>query len=369
MKISLILISVHIFITVGCSRITKKNPVLRVMTYSSFAGVFGPGESIQKEFEKICNCKIKWIKVSDSTLFVQRLSLKKDGFKTDVIMGLDQISLLDAKKLKWRKVTNIHPENFVSPVKDFVSEQFIPYNWSPMTFIAREKIAPMNIQDLLNLKYKNNISLSSPKFSTAGLQFYYWIWKNFKIEKNNHLLSSLLSIKPSAEKFQTYYQSANKENGIIIQFIDFLKSFKEQLYGLPPSWSTAYALFQRGHVRLSFSYLSSLLYHQQQNQKDFYAISFKNGHPFQMEFSAVSDFCTQCHLADQFIHFLQTPKIQQILFEKNYMFPVNKNLSSDEHYKLLSSHKWKFISYGKELEFFLEHKTFWLELWTSFIKK
>ena len=366
----LFLLFIGMFFSISCSWIAqeKSKPILRIMTYSSFAGVFGPGESIQKEFEKTCKCRIKWIKVPDSSLFVQRLSLKKDGFKTDVVMGLDQISLLSAKKLKWRKVTNINPENFISPVRGFVSEQFIPYDWSPMTFLARKKTAPMNIQDLLNSQYKNNISLPSPKFSTAGLQFYYWIWTNFEIGKNN-LSSPLFSSKPSAEKFQIYYQSANKENNIITQFMDFLKSFGEQLYGLPPSWSTSYALFQRGHVRLSFSYLSSLLYHQQQNQKDFYAISFKNGHPFQMEFSAISDFCTQCHLADQFVQFLQKPKIQQILFEKNYMFPVNKTLSTDENYKLLSSYKWKFISYGEELETFLKHKELWLKLWDSFVKK
>ena len=358
MKIYIIVF--YILITTSCSWITEKKPTLRVMTYSSFAGVFGPGESIQKEFEIICNCKIKWIKIPDSTLFVQRLSLKKDGFKTDVVMGLDQISLLQAKKLKWRKITNIAKEDFVLPVRNFVSEQFIPYNWSPMTFLTREKTAPMSIQDLLDPQYKNNISLPSPKFSTAGLQFYYWIWKSFKIEN--------ISI-PSAKKWHTYYQSADKENNTIISFIDFLKSFRKQLYGLPPSWSTAYALFQRGHVRLSFSYLSSLLYHQQQKQQDFYAISFKNKHPFQMEFSAISDFCTQCDLAHQFIQFLQKPKIQQILFEKNYMFPVNKALSTDENYKLLSTYNWKFISYGAELETFLKHKKLWLNLWDSFIKK
>lgn len=368
MKLFLLFIS--IFFSVSCSWVTheKPKPTLRIMTYSSFAGVFGPGESIQKEFETICNCKIKWIKIPDSTLFVQRLSLKKDGFKTDVVMGLDQILLLNAKKLKWRKITNIKKENFVSPVKDFVSEYFIPYNWSPMTFLAREKINPMDIQDLLNSQYKNNISLPSPKLSTVGLQFYYWIWKSFKIGKKE-LSSPLFSSEPSVEKLQMYYQSANKENNTINQFIDFLTFFREQLYGLPPSWSTSYALFQRGHVRLSFSYLSSLLYHHQQNQKDFYAIPFKNGHPFQMEFSAVSDFCTQCNLAQQFIQFLQKLKIQKILFEKNYMFPVNKSLSTDENYKLLSSYNWKFISYEKDLEVFLKHKKLWLDLWDSFIKK
>jgi len=287
------------------------------MTYSSFLSVFGPGQEIKKEFEKQCECNIEWIKVPDSTLFIQRLSLKKDGFKTDVVVGLDQLSLKEAKTLSWEKIEGIKANKFLPPVSVFLSSQFIPYDWSPMSFISRKKRQPLNLQDLLASEFKNKISLPSPLTSTVGLQFYYWIW--------------------------TIFQEKTK---------DFLSSFKEQLYGLPPSWSTSYSLFQRGHVYLSFSYLSSLLYHRDQNQKDFYFVTFKEGHPFQVELAGVSSFCTQCDIGKMFIRFLISPKAQTLLQKKNYMFPVIKALPEDT---LLQKNKWKFIKYDK-WDLFLDYR-------------
>ncbi len=303
--------------------------ILRVMTYSSFTNVFGPGPAIQKEFEKFCNCKIKWLTVSDSTLLVQRLSLRKDGFKTDVVMGLDQLSLPSARQLKWQKVKVL--ENvFASFFIQFLNSTFVPYDWAPMSFLSRTKNPDLSLLNLLDEKYKHNISLPSARTSTVGLQFYYWIW-------------SVLGEKTK----------------------DFLKKFKKQLYGLPSSWSTSYALFQRGHVKLSFSYLSSLLYHIEQNQKDFHFVTFQEGQPFQVEFMAVSDFCTECELAHLFVSFLLQPNTQKILVTKNYMFSVIREASETTFTHLLS--QLKFISYD-QLGVFLEKKEKFLNEWDAWLK-
>ena len=310
-------------------RTAKPLPQLRIMTYSSFASVFGPGQFIQKEFEKTCGCKIKWLKAPESTLILQRLNLKKDGFKTDVVMGLDQISLIEAKKLEWKTLSGPPSKDIIPLLRVFADENFTPYNWSPMTFLSKEKTDTLLLFDLLKKEYKNNISLPAPQMSTAGLQFYYWMW---------YVLKG--------------------------QTADFLKKFKNQLYGLPPSWSTSYALFQRGHVDLSFSYLSSLLYHKQQNQKDFYPIFFKEGHPFQVELAGVSGFCTECGLAQTFINFLLTKKIQKILEEKNYMFPV---FDLDMIQTTAPDFEGNFIKYNK-LDLFLKEKEALLEQWTRLIK-
>ena len=321
-----------LFLGIGAFLLLKKpddaKRKLRVMTYSSFAGVFGPGVYLKKEFEKICHCQIKWIKVPDSTLFVQRLSLKKDGFKTDVVLGLDQLSLKSAKTLVWKKI-KLLPNTFTLPARNFLSHEFIPYNWSPMTFLSREKSdETLSLPVLLHKKYKNNISLPSPRTSTVGFQFYYWIWSVLQ-DKTEH----------------------------------FLRSLRSQLYGMAPSWSTSYALFQRGHVNLSFSYLSSLLYHQEQNQKDFYLLQFKEAHPFQVELAGVSGFCTQCELAQTFIRFLLKPESQNILLQKNYMLPVVSTIPEKTgdlpHLKLISYSKWNV---------FLENKEKWLNRWDRLLK-
>ena len=306
---------------------TPQKKILRVMTYSSFVGVFGPGVHVKKEFEKICDCQLKWIKVPDSTLFIQRLSLKEDGFKTDVVLGLDQLSLKTAQLLSWESL-KLKKEIFTFPAQEFLSDEFTPYNWSPMSFLARKKMDTLSLNDLLKEKYKNNISLPAPRTSTVGFQFYYWIWSVFKEQTE-----------------------------------DFLNNFKDRLYGLPPSWSTSYALFQRGHVDLSFSYLSSLLYHREQNQQDFHFVLFKEGHPFQVEFMAISGFCTECELARSFVRFLLTPKIQALLKQKNYMLPVI-HLKENGSLKDIIS-KLKLIQYDPV---FLDHKEEWLNKWDHLMK-
>ncbi len=308
-------------------------PVLRIMTYSSFAGVFGPGLSLKKEFEKHCACRIKWIKVPDSTLFVPRLQLRSDRFHIDVLMGFDQLSLKKIRTLSWKHIVqknNPHFSFFQKKIIQFHiftqpldSKMFVPYNWSPMTFLSRKKQNTLTFKDLLQSSYQHKISMPAPRTSTVGLQFLYWVWWVLGEE-----------------------------------VIDFLKNFRKQLYGLPASWSTSYALFQRGYVDLSFSYLTSLLYHQSQKQKDFYPVIFKKGHPFQVEMAAISHFCLQCRLAQKFVQFLLTPTAQRILLSKNYMFPV---ISLKEK-SLLSLSKVRLISY-KKLNVFENHKEQLLKLW------
>lgn len=303
--------------------------ILRVMTYSSFAGVFGPGDALKKKFEADCLCQVKWIKVPDSTLFIQRLSLRPDGFKTDVVMGLDQLSLRESKQLQWKPINkdllDLSIFTLLKEISNEIGTVFIPYNWSPMTFLSRVPLPRLRLQDLLHKKYRYNISLPAPHTSTVGLQFLYWIWSVFQQDTER-----------------------------------FLITFKKQLYGLPPSWSTSYALFQRGHVDLSFSYLSSLLYHLQQKQKDFYPVLFQEKYPFQVELVAVSGFCTECELARQWVEFLLTSKAQEILFQKNYMFPVTKISKKNPYDHLLSNAE--LISY-KHLEVFLDQKDKWLKQW------
>ncbi len=299
------------------------------MTYSSFAGVFGPGEALKKEFEKNCLCRIQWIKIPDSTLFVQRLNLRSDRFKTDAIVGLDQLSLKSIRQLNWKIILKKKeiPSLVFPKIKSLAPfrQKLIPYNWSPMTFLSRKPIGLIHLKSLLKREYQHNISLPSPSYSTVGLQFLYWIW-------------SIFQEKTSA----------------------FLKVFKKQLYGMPPSWSTSYSLFQRGHVDLSFSYLSSLLYHQNRRQKDFYLVEFKEGHPFQVELAGVPNFCKKCDLARQFVKFLLTPLAQKILFKKNYMFPVQSIRLNNSILKRAS--KMQLISYD-QLDNFLDQKDIKFKKW------
>ena len=74
-------------------KISQKETV-KVLTYSSFAGVYGPGRMIKTQFESLCECKVLWFLAEDSTALLQRFTLLSD---IDVVIGWDQITLKSAK--------------------------------------------------------------------------------------------------------------------------------------------------------------------------------------------------------------------------------------------------------------------------------
>ena len=292
---------------------TPNLPILRVMTYSSFAGDFGPGSILSREFKKQCGCKIRWVTISDSTLFLQRLNLREDHFKVDLVMGFDQLALKDMQNLKWKTISSINGSQIIDPV---------------MTFISRKPVKKtLELPSLLDPIYFKQITLPKPQLSTVGLQFVYWLY----VALGEKHLSS------------------------------FLEKLGEQLYGQPPSWSTSYSLFQRGHTELSFSFFSSLLYHKKRKQTDFYALQFKEGHPYQIEFLSIPKTSTKATLAKEFIHFMLSSKAQMILKEAHFMFPVI--VEEKEFLPPTLS----LISYEKLNEFHKQKKHL-LSLWSDLVK-
>ena len=289
-----ILVCLCYFIFKMWSYVYPPLPVLRIMTYSSFAGDFGPGRMLGREFKKQCGCKIRWVTIPDSTLFLQRLKLRKDHFKVDLVMGFDQLALKDLQGLGWKSIEDvIDKEQIIEPVSEFTSSFFAPYNWSPMTFISRKPVEKtLQLKDLLDPVYFKQIALPKPTLSTVGLQFFYWLTVSLQDEE----LSS------------------------------FLEGLGAQLYGLPSSWSTSYSLFQRGHTEIAFSFFSSLLYHKKRKQTDFHALRFEEGHPYQIEFLSIPERAVQEDLAKDFIDFLLSVKAQTILKDTHFMFPVVKGV-------------------------------------------
>ena len=65
-------------------------PVLTVYTYDSFAGEWGPGPKIKSEFEKTCDCELKWVALEDGVAVLNRLKLEKKHNKADVALGMDE---------------------------------------------------------------------------------------------------------------------------------------------------------------------------------------------------------------------------------------------------------------------------------------
>ncbi len=264
---------------------------LRVLTYSSFAGAWGPGPSLKAEFEKICDCHVEFAVATDAGLILQQLAAP--GEPVDFAIGFDQLDLPRATKdLRWRPLKK--PEGPFNAAVEAVlgNTYFLPYDYGPLAFVGRKsdlKNLPERFSDLLRPEFAKQIALEDPRTSSPGLQFLFWIYK----------------IK-------------GREG-----FRDFFKSFASQIQSVSPSWSTAYGLFQNKQARLALSYMTSPLYHLiEEKNDDFVALSFADGHPVQFEFMGIPEQCRQCALAQKFVDFILTSPSQKVIMNKNYMMPV-----------------------------------------------
>ena len=306
-------------------------PVLKVLTYSSFAGVYGPGPLIKEEFEKYCSCEVQWFLSEDSTLLSQRFHLLP---KIDMVLGWDQITKLSAKANSWENLSILR-ESFLEleflkktgVLSQIPSDFFIPYDWSPIGFLYKDSLQKKGTHKISNLEglkeFSGRFSIPEPRTSNLGLQFYYWLYESYQ--------------------------------GDLEKIANYLKQIQGKLYGPVPSWSLAYGFFRKGQTDLGFSYLSSLLYHQREelDQKYFF-LTFESPHPYQVELFSISKKAKNKSLAFRFAKLLLSEKGQKILRDKNYMFPVSIPYQFEELPKLLNY---------QLLEEFMNQKEELLELW------
>lgn len=268
---------------------------LRLLTYSSFISSNGPGPEIIKKFEEDNHCKVDVVSSGDAGLLLERLKLGEAGVPFDIVIGLDQPLLEEAvARFEWL------PQAFASSSRhptlaEFTHPKFVPYDWSPMTFVYRKSSTgplPKSFSDLANPAFKNQFGLQDPRSSTPGLQFFQWA-KTLKGEST----------------------------------ADFLKSFKGNVESVSPSWSFAYGLFKKEQIRFVFSYVTSLAYHWGvEGDHNFQVLSFPEGHPVQVEYVGIPKACRECELAQKFSEEMLTPWAQKIIMEKNFMLPVIKGL-------------------------------------------
>ena len=70
---------------------------LTVYTYDSFAADWGPGPTIEAAFEAQCGCDLKLVALDDGVSILNRLRLEGKNAKADVVLGLDNNLMAEAK--------------------------------------------------------------------------------------------------------------------------------------------------------------------------------------------------------------------------------------------------------------------------------
>lgn len=298
---------------------------LRVLTYSTFASATGAGPTVIPYFEQDCQCRVEIETAGDAGLILERAHLADQSNPFDVVIGLDQIMIQQAqKKMKWRAI-NTAGVPFVESIRSDLNARFVPYDWSPLTFIYRKgETVPQKFDDIVDPRFAGMFAIQDPRSSSPGLQLYQWIRT---LEKN--------------------------------KTEDFLKAFRPNVQSIAPSWSFSYGLFRKGQAAFVFSYLTSLVYHWGvDNDFNYQAMNFPEGHPYQVEYVAIPEKCQQCELATEFVHKMISQPWQEVLAEKNFMLPVVRSVRLSQAYSKLP--RLKLISVDKNAD---------LSLWLKIFRK
>lgn len=268
-----------------------------VYGYSSLTSPMGLGKDLQVLFQEQTGCHAHLENIGDARTLLQRLISEvkiKGTSDADVVLGLDQFSVQEAhQELEWHQFKD-HPLSISGRLNqvglsqdDLIPFQsFIPFDWSPMTFIYKTDAnipSFKNLQDIFGSQVE--YALMDPRSSSPGFQFLVWILN----DSGEHLLSDFI------------------EKALLIS----------------PSWTTAYGLFTKGQTQIAFSYLTSLAYHwREEKDREFQAMRFESGHPYQIEFAGVVADSPRLKMAIEFVRFLHTKQVQKLIMEENYMFPV-----------------------------------------------
>lgn len=290
--------------SLSTSVLAHEKPVLTIYTYDSFASKYGPAKTLEAQFEQECNCDIKFMPFQDGVTMFNRIRLEGNKTKADVMLGIDQNVMNEAEKSGLFREHHLQNNAKNLPL-EWKSTIFLPYDYGEYAFIYnKQKLAnpPQSLKELVE-RQDLKVIYQDPRTSTVGRGLLYWI---------NQVYG-----EKSAQAWQT---------------------LAKHTVTVGKGWSETYGAFLKGESDLVLSYTTSPLYHQWHEQNDDYAAApFSEGHLLQIEVAAILANSQQRSLAQQFLAFLQSPAAQKAIAYNNVMKPVNA-VQADPAFKQLPNY-------------------------------
>lgn len=263
---------------------------LTIYTYESFTADWGPGPLVEKAFEAECECDVSFVSAADGVALLNRLRLEGGNSDADIVLGLDQNLIAEAKATGFFELHGISTDA-VSIPGGFVDDVFVPYDYGYFAVIYdTQKISnpPESMEAFLNGDAAQKIAIQDPRTSTPGLGLMLWIKELYGDDA------------PAA-----------------------YAKLQERVLTVTPGWSEAYGLFTDGEVPMVFSYTTSPAYHMIAEGEDRYqAAKFSEGHYMQIEVAGLTSKGKENGKARQFLEFMLSPAFQDIIPETNWMLPA-----------------------------------------------
>ncbi|ENJ1734734.1 thiamine ABC transporter substrate binding subunit [Vibrio parahaemolyticus] len=263
---------------------------LTIYTYDSFAADWGPGPKIEQAFEAKCGCDVNFVALDDGVSILNRLRLEGGNSKADIVLGLDNNLMAEAKKTGLLTEHNVDTANTVLP-NGWSDTTFVPYDYGYFAFVYnKEKLAnpPKSMKELVETRDDLKVIYQDPRTSTPGQGLMLWMKSIY-----------------GDDVTQAWQKLASKTVTVT------------------KGWSEAYSMFLNGESDLVLSYTTSPAYHLiAENDSKFATANFAEGHYMQVEGAAKVKGSKNSELADQFMNFILSDEFQSAMPTGNWMYPV-----------------------------------------------
>ncbi|TOI73056.1 thiamine ABC transporter substrate binding subunit [Vibrio parahaemolyticus] len=263
---------------------------LTIYTYDSFAADWGPGPKIEQAFEAKCGCDVNFVALDDGVSILNRLRLEGGNSKADIVLGLDNNLMAEAKKTGLLTEHNVDTANTVLP-NGWSDTTFVPYDYGYFAFVYnKEKLAnpPKSMKELVETRDDLKVIYQDPRTSTLGQGLMLWMKSIY-----------------GDDVTQAWQKLASKTVTVT------------------KGWSEAYSMFLNGESDLVLSYTTSPAYHLiAENDSKFATANFSEGHYMQVEVAAKVKGSKNSELADKFMDFILSDEFQSAMPTGNWMYPV-----------------------------------------------
>jgi thiamine transport system substrate-binding protein len=263
---------------------------LTVYTYESFVAEWGPGPKVEKAFEAVCGCDLKWVGVEDGVALLNRLKLEGGKSDAGLVLGLDTNLVAEAKATGYFAPHGLDTAAVKVP-GDFADDTFVPYDYAHFAVVydtETVKTPPASLKELVEGDASQKIVIQDPRTSTPGLGLLLWVKSVYGDEA------------PAA-----------------------WAKLKDRILTVTPGWSEAYGLFTSGEAPMVLSYTTSPAYHMVAEETQRYqAAPFAEGHYLQIEVAGLLKAAPDLELARSFLAFMMTPGFQDEIPTNNWMMPA-----------------------------------------------
>ena len=302
---------------------------LVVYTYDSFASDWGPGPGVKQAFEKKCACELEFVALDDGVSILNRLRLEDKNSKADIVLGLDNNLMAEAKKTGLLAEHQVDTSQ-VTLADGWSDNTFVPFDYGYFAFVYNKETLlepPKSLRELVEQRQDIKVIYQDPRTSTPGQGLMLWMKWVY------------------GDKADSAWQQLAKKTVTVTK-----------------GWSEAYSMFLKGEADMVLSYSTSPAYHIiAEGNEQYAAADFSEGHYTQVEVAAKVKSSKNAKLADQFMAFIISDEFQSLMPTGNWMYPVT-DVTLPDGFKNLSKPANAFSFTAEQVD---SNRKAWIREWQS----